>query len=206
LNPSEELHEQKHQDLPTSKVEEMNEMAALIASSDLIKSYEQQLSEYQHRLERKENENERKNNEIKELQDQNNELVSKLETKLLEQQRLQTTKNIFAHDLHSTGESEKYVQLLQKNHDVVVEKYESYKVEYERVRREHEESLKLYTEMKIENDKLADQNYQYQRQKEDAVNAKRILESKLRTAEETLQVAQDERRQFKAKAEQAEAQ
>lgn len=89
---------------------------------------------------------------------------------------------------------------------MVVEKYESYKVEYERVRREHEESLKLYTEMKIENDKLADQNYQYQRQKEDAVNAKRILESKLRTAEETLQVAQDERRQFKAKAEQAEAQ
>jgi len=89
---------------------------------------------------------------------------------------------------------------------VVVEKYESYKVEYERVRREHEESLKLYTEMKIENDKLADQNYQYQRQKEDAVNAKRILESKLRTAEETLQVVQDERRQFKAKAEQAEAQ
>lgn len=87
----------------------MNEMAALIASSDLIKSYEQQLSEYQHRLERKEHENERKNNEIKELQDQNNELVSKLETKLLEQQRLQTTKNIFAHDLHSTGESEKYV-------------------------------------------------------------------------------------------------
>jgi len=184
----------------------MNEMAALIASSDLIKSYEQQLSEYQHRLERKEHENERKNNEIKELQDQNNELVSKLETKLLEQQRLQTTKNIFAHDLHSTGESEKYVQLLQKNHDVVVEKYESYKVEYERVRREHEESLKLYTEMKIENDKLADQNYQCQRQKEDAVNAKRILESKLRTAEETLQVVQDERRQFKAKAEQAEAQ
>lgn len=74
-----------------------------------------------------------------------------------------TTKNVFAHDLHGTGESEKFVELLQKNHDVVVEKYESYKVEYERVRREYEESSKLYTEMKIENDKLADLNYQYQR-------------------------------------------
>lgn len=88
---------------------------------------------------------------------------------------------------------------------MVVEKYESYKIEYEKVRREYEESSKLYTEMKIENDKLADLNYQYQRQKEDAVNAKRILESKLRTAEEALSTAQDERRQFKAKSEQADS-
>lgn len=54
LNPSEQLEEQKQYDLPPSKVEEMNEMAALIASSDLIKTYEQQASEYQHRLDRRE--------------------------------------------------------------------------------------------------------------------------------------------------------
>ena len=51
LNPSEKAEDFKRQEGHASG--DAAEMAALIGSSDLLKSYEQQASEYQHRLERR---------------------------------------------------------------------------------------------------------------------------------------------------------
>jgi len=110
-------------------------------------------------------------------------MVSTLERKVLESQK--GTKNVFSNDYGLTGgESEKHLSLLQKNHDVVLEKYETYKLEHSRLLKETEEATRQYSESQIENNKLADSNYALQRQKEDAVNAKRILESKLRNEQQ----------------------
>lgn len=58
--------------------------------------------------------------------------------------RLDTQKDLLGgstlHAGASGGQNEKFIEMLKKNHDVVVEKYESYKCEYEKVRRENEDS------------------------------------------------------------------
>jgi riboflavin synthase alpha subunit len=59
------------------------------------------------------------------------------------------------------------------------------------------EKEKLYNEIKIENDQLANQNYKLSRASEDLSNEKRILETKLRNTEASLRTATEEGRQVR---------
>jgi hypothetical protein len=52
---------------------------------------------------------------------------------------------------------------------------------------------------------MADTNYKLQRTKEDAINENRVLESRLRSTEEMLTKAEDDRKTFKSGAENAES-
>ena len=72
---------------------------------------------------------------------------------------------------------------MKRNHDVVMEKYELQRQRNDILEKTTIEKEKLYNEIKIENDQLANNNYKLQRSNEDLGNEKKILESKLKFSE-----------------------
>ena len=59
------------------------------------------------------------------------------------------------------------VELLKRNHDVMMEKYETYRLRNEGLEKKALEKENLYVVIKGDNDKLANQVYQLKRQVED---------------------------------------
>ncbi len=60
-------------------------------------------------------------------------------------------------------EKDQLVELLKRNHDIVVEKYELQRQRNDTLEKTAIEREKLYNEIKIENDQLANSNYKLQR-------------------------------------------
>ena len=94
----------------------------------------------------------------------------------------------------SLGKDEKdhLVELLKRNHDIVLEKYELQKQRNDVLERTAVEKEKLYNEIKLENDQIANSNYKFQRSNEDLSNEKRIFETKVRALEQSLKQAQED--------------
>lgn len=69
---------------------------------------------------------------------------------------------------------------MKRNHDIVVEKYEMLRVRNDTLEKVAAEKEKLYNEIKIENDTLANSNYKLQRANDDLANDKKILDGKLK--------------------------
>jgi hypothetical protein len=67
------------------------------------------------------------------------------------------------------------------------------------------EKERLYHEIKLENDQIANQSYKMQRGIEELVNEKRILETKLKNCEAILRQTQEEYRQMKVAHDKADA-
>lgn len=61
------------------------------------------------------------------------------------------------------------------------------------------EKEKLYNEIKLENDGLANSNYKYQRNNEDLMNEKKILESKLKNVEINLKSTNEDLKAVRSK-------
>lgn len=59
------------------------------------------------------------------------------------------------------------VELLKRNHDVMMEKYETYRIRNEGLEKKALEKENLYVVVKGDNDKLANQVHQLKRQVED---------------------------------------
>ena len=59
----------------------------------------------------------------------------------------------------TSKEKDALVELLKRNHDVVMEKYELQRSRNEMLEKTAIEKEKLYNEIKLENDQLANQNY-----------------------------------------------
>ena len=78
---------------------------------------------------------------------------------------------------------DKMVELLKRNHDVMMEKYEVYAERNKILEKKALEQEKLYVTIKAENEDLANQLYQVKRQAEDFRQEKLILESKFNTAD-----------------------
>jgi len=55
------------------------------------------------------------------------------------------------------------VELLKRNHDVMMEKYETYRIRNEGLEKKALEKENLYVVIKSDNDKLANQIYQLKR-------------------------------------------
>lgn len=91
-------------------------------------------------------------------------------------------------------EKDHMVELLKRNHDIVVEKYEIQRQRNESLEKTALEKERLYNEIKIENDQLANANYKLQRAHDDLANEKKILDGKFRNAEQSWRQAQDEAR------------
>lgn len=68
------------------------------------------------------------------------------------------------------------------------------------------EKEKLYNEIKLENDGLANSNYKYQRNNEDLMNEKKILESKLKNVEINLKSTNEDLKAVRSKNETLEGQ
>ena len=64
-------------------------------------------------------------------------------------------------------QKDKMVELLKRNHDVMMEKYETYRIRNEGLEKKALEKENLYVVVKSDNDKLANQVYQLKRQVED---------------------------------------
>ena len=60
-------------------------------------------------------------------------------------------------------QKDKMVELLKRNHDVMMEKYETYRVRNEGLEKKALEKENLYVVIKAENDNLSNQVYQLKR-------------------------------------------
>lgn len=72
-----------------------------------------------------------------------------------------------AFDFNDKIQKDKMVELLKRNHDVMMEKYEIYRQRNEELEKNSLRKEKLYSTIKAENDELADQLYQLKRSSED---------------------------------------
>lgn len=107
--------------------------------------------------------------------------------------------------LFGRDERDHLMELLKRNHDVMVDKYEEQKQRNEMLEKTAIEKERLYHEIKLENDQLANQSYKLQRGNEEFANQQRILEAKLKNCEAILRQTQDESRQLRLAHEKADA-
>lgn len=83
-------------------------------------------------------------------------------------------------------QKDKMVELLKRNHDVMMEKYETYRIRNEGLEKKALEKENLYVVVKGDNDKLANQVYQLKRQVEDFRQENQLLDSKFQSADSQL--------------------
>ena len=76
-------------------------------------------------------------------------------------------------------EKEQMVELLKRNHDVLMEKHELTKKRNELLEKTAIEKEKLYVDIKQDNDRLLDQLHRTQQDYQDSKNTMRMLEKKL---------------------------
>ena len=103
-------------------------------------------------------------------------------------------------------QKDKMVELLKRNHDVMMEKYEVYSERNKTLEKKALEKEQLYVTIKSENETLANQLYQVKRQAEDYRQEKQILESKFNTAESLCKQATEQAASLKTTKEQLEGQ
>lgn len=184
--------------------ERILEMAALMNSSSLLKSYEQLIQQY-------ETDFETKNSRIREVERELQQI--QLENSNLAQQLFKATQgNAVAGPsaadntrLFGRDERDQLVELLKRNHDIVVEKYEMQRQRNEGLEKAAADKERLYLEIKQENDALANANYKLQRSSEDLANERRILETKLKNSDSVLKQTLDETRGLKLSSEKLDA-
>lgn len=97
------------------------------------------------------------------------------------------------------------VEMLKRNHDIVVEKYEMQRQRVEGLEKTAHDKERLYNEIKGENDQIANSNYKLQRANEDLGNQAKIMEVKVRNLEGMLRQVQEEARVLRGNNEKLEA-
>lgn len=83
------------------------------------------------------------------------------------------------------NESSQVVELLRRNHDTMLEKYELYRQRNEVLEKSYLDKEHLYLKIKGENEQLSDQVYGYKRVAEDCKQENTLLKTKLMNAEQT---------------------
>ena len=83
-------------------------------------------------------------------------------------------------------EKDQMVQILKRNHDMLMEKYEIFRNRNESLEKMAVEKESLYNEIKIDFDKLSQGNFKLQKTYEELRNNKEILDAKLRKVEENV--------------------
>ena len=152
--------------------EQTNQLASLIQNSTLLKSYEQLMQEF-------EADNDRKQKLISQLERDQQQLLS--ENNVMSEQLYQLKSKAFAGDedrqtnqtpdmgqnadalldfnIAEKVQKDKMVELLKRNHDVMMEKYETYRVRNEGLEKKALEKENLYIVIKSENDNLSNSVY-----------------------------------------------
>ena len=83
-------------------------------------------------------------------------------------------------------EKDQMVQILKRNHDMLMEKYEIFRNRNESLEKMAVEKESLYNEIKIDFDKLSQGNFKLQKNYEELRNTREILDAKLRKVEENV--------------------
>ena len=83
-------------------------------------------------------------------------------------------------------EKDQMVQILKRNHDMLMEKYEIFRNRNESLEKLAVEKETLYNEIKIDYDKLSQSSFKLQKTYEESRNAKEILEAKFKKVEDTV--------------------
>ena len=177
-------------------------MAALMGNSSILRSYEQLIQQYEGDFELKNNRIRDVERELQQIQFENSNLAQQL------YQLKAHTVEAPASPLEGRfrDERDQLVEMMKRNYDVVVEKFELQRQRNEGLEKAAIEKERLYLEIKAENDTLANGSYKLQRANEDLTNEKRIGETKLRNTEAQLKQFVEESRVFKLAAEKQELQ
>ena len=88
-------------------------------------------------------------------------------------------------------QKDKMVELLKRNHDVMMEKYETYRMRNDALEKKALEKENLYVVIKSENDNLSNSVYQLKRGLEDLRQENQLLTSKHAAASSELKTASD---------------
>ena len=107
-------------------------------------------------------------------------------------------------DVAERVQKDKMVELLKRNHDVMMEKYETYRVRNDALEKKAMEKENLYVVIKAENDKLSNQVYQFKRELGDLQLEKQLLESKYTQADSLMQTAEEKSVSLQQKSQQLE--
>lgn len=83
-------------------------------------------------------------------------------------------------ELSDKIQKDKMVELLKRNHDVMMEKYELFRQRNEILEKKALNKEQLYVQIKHENDEIAGKYYAEMRQSEEFRQINTILESKLK--------------------------
>jgi hypothetical protein len=78
------------------------------------------------------------------------------------------------------------VQILKRNHDMLMEKYEIFRNRNESLEKLAVEKESSYNEIKMDYDKLSQSNFKLHKSYEELRNAREILDAKLKKVEEGL--------------------
>ena len=103
-------------------------------------------------------------------------------------------------------QKDKMVELLKRNHDVMMEKYETYRIRNEALEKKALEKENLYVVIKAENDNLSNSVYQLKRSLEDLRQECQLLTQKHASASSELKTASDKATALQQKSEQQEGQ
>ena len=109
-------------------------------------------------------------------------------------------------DIAARVEKDKMVELLKRNHDVMMEKYETYRVRNDALEKKAQEKENLYVVIKAENDKLSNQVLQFKRELGDIQLEKQLLESKFNQADSQMKNAEEKSVSLQQKSQQLEGQ
>lgn len=136
--------------------ERLLEMAALMNSSQLLKSYELLIQQYEQDFELKNGRIRDMERELQQIHYENSNMAQQLYT--LKSQAIKPSdeqSSIEARILGGTtlkDERDQLVELLKRNHDIVCEKFEVQRQRNETLEKVAVEKERLYNEIKIDND------------------------------------------------------
>lgn len=171
--------------LGDDQLNEQSNLAALVANSPIMKSYEAIMQQYEQELEAKTKQIAQMQIEHKQMAEENSSLSH----------QVYLLKSMFsqgdAKDLKDADKIEKIrndqvVQLIKRNHETLMEKYELVRQRNESLEKMAVEKESLVNEIKLDQDKLTQKLYLLQRTHEDAINQKELTTAKLKKLEEAI--------------------
>ena len=149
--------EEAKKPLDDAEGEQNNQIASLIQNSTLIKSYEQLMQQFESDNERKARQIAQLERDQQQLLHENNvmsEQLYQLKSKGLEKDAPASDEGQLDFDHADKVEKDRMVELLKRNHDVMMEKYEVYADRNKTLEKQTLEKEQLYVSIKGENETL----------------------------------------------------
>lgn len=157
-----------------------NQIATLLQNSTLLRSYETLMQQYEDQLTKKTKLVDQLERDYQQSMAENNTMCDQIYK--LRQDKFSKGQTATEAD---QNESSQVVELLRRNHDTMLEKYELYRQRNEVLEKSYLDKEHLYLKIKGENEQLSDQVYGYKRVAEDCKQENTLLKTKLINAEQT---------------------